>query len=303
MASQDIHVIRQLLEEERLEGLLDPAALRQLYDRSTPPYPIPPGITIVPILDGGVPAERVTGGMARPGRTLLYLHGGGYVLGSASMYRHLAGAIVEAAAATLIVLDYRLAPEHPCPAAVEDALAAYAGLIGQGQDPAELAVAGDSAGGGLVLATLVRAREAGLPMPAAAVLISPWTDLAHTAPSIERLAGRDPSFDRALLVAMADYYLGALDPKTPLASPLYADLGGLPPLLIQVGAEELLLDDSARLDQRARAQGVDSVLEIWDEMVHSWHFYYPQLQEGRAAIQRLGAFIQSKVAGVTTAAP
>jgi acetyl esterase/lipase len=285
-----------MIEAENIEGPLDLAALRKAYDGGTPIFPVPAGITVEAVAVGGVPAERVSGAAAVPGRTVLYLHGGGYAIGSPVIYRHLAGAIVEAAQATLIVLDYRLAPEHPFPAALDDALAAYAGLLKEGQDPAQLVVAGDSAGGGLTVATLVGARDQGLAMPAAAVLISPWTDLAHTGASIDALAGRDPSMEKSMLLDMAKWYLGERDLKTPLASPLYADLTGLPPLLTQVGAIEMLLDDSVRLDQRARAQGVESVLEVWEEMVHSWHFYYPHLQEGREAIAKLGAFIRSKTA-------
>jgi|HubBroStandDraft_1064217.scaffolds.fasta_scaffold00076_36 monoterpene epsilon-lactone hydrolase len=299
MASRDIETIRALLEAEQTRGPLNLVELRKLYDGSTPMYPVPEGITIEPVDAGGVPAERVSGAVAVPGRTILYLHGGGYVIGSPVQYRHLAGAIVEAAQATLVMLDYRLAPEHPYPAAVEDALAAYRRLLEQGQNPAQLIVAGDSAGGGLTVSTLIRARDEGLALPAAAVLISPWTDLAHTGDTLKTLAGRDPSFDEAVLVEMADHYLGGVDPTTPLASPLYADLSGLPPLLIQVGAEEMLLDDSVRLDRRAREHGVESVLEVWEEMVHSWHFYYPQLEEGRAAILRLGAFIRAAVGSST----
>jgi acetyl esterase/lipase len=296
MPSRDIETVRKMIEAERIEGPLDLAALRQVYDGSTPIADLPAGVSIVPVEIGGVPAERVVVAGSLPGRTVLYLHGGGYVLGSPLLYRHLATEIADAAGATLIVLDYRLAPEHPFPAAVEDGLAAYRALIEAGQEPAQLVVAGDSAGGGLTLAILLGARDTGLPLPAAAVLISPWLDLAHTGDSIDGLAGLDPSMDKAMLLEMARYYLGERDPKTPLASPLYADLTGLPPLLTQVGAIEMLLDDARRLDRKAREQGVDSVLDVWDEMVHSWHFYFPHLQEGREAIRKLGDFIRAKVA-------
>jgi epsilon-lactone hydrolase len=296
MPSRDIETVRKMIEAERIEGPLDLAALRKVYDGGTPLEPLPAGITVEAVALGGVPAERVAGPVSKPGRTMLYLHGGGYVLGSPLLYRPLAGAIAVAAQATLFVLDYRLAPEHPFPAAVEDGLAAYRRLLDDGQDPAQLIVAGDSAGGGLTLAVLIGARDEGLALPAAAILISPWLDLAHTGETIDGLAGRDPSMDKAMLLEMARWYLGEHDLTTPLASPLYADLTGLPPLLIQVGSIEMLLDDSRRLDRKAREQGVESVLEVWDEMVHSWHFYFPHLQEGREAIGKLGEFIRAKLA-------
>jgi acetyl esterase/lipase len=296
MPSRDIETVRRMIEAERIDGPIDLAALRKVYDGGTPIEPLPDGITVEAVELDGVPAERVAGPAAEPGRTMLYLHGGGYVLGSPLLYRPLAGAIAEAAHSTLFVLDYRLAPEHPFPAAVDDALAAYRRLLDDGQEPARLVVAGDSAGGGLALAVLIRARDAGLALPAAAILISPWLDLAHTGESIDGLAGRDPSMDKPMLLEMARWYLGEHDLTTPLASPLYADLAGLPPLLIQVGSIEMLLDDSRRLDRKAREQGVESVLEVWDEMVHSWHFYFPHLPEGREAIGKLGEFVRAKVA-------
>ena len=298
MGSQDIKTIRMMLAG--LQSAAEPTLeeLRQRYDGVSMMYPVPAAVTVEAIEAGGVRAERLRAADAVPGRTVLYLHGGGYAIGSPVSHRHLAGAIATAAGATLIVPDYRLAPEHPYPAAIQDAVAGYRGLLASGQDPAALVVAGDSAGGGLTLGTLISARDQGLPLPAAAVLISPWVDLAGTGATLESLAARDPIVQKAGLSDMARYYLGERDPRLPLASPLYADLGGLPPLLIQVGSDEVLLDDARRLHQRAQEQGVRTTLEVWEEMIHVWHFFYPKLQEGREAIQRLGQYIRDHVAGL-----
>jgi acetyl esterase/lipase len=222
---------------------------------------------------------------------VLYLHGGGYAIGSPVSHRHVAAALVEAADATLVVPDYRLAPEHRYPAALHDALAAYTWLLEHGQDPAQLIVAGDSAGGGLALALMISARNQGIRLPAAGVLISPWVDLAGTGDTLETLQARDPIVQKAGLFDMARYYLGDRDPRTPLASPLYADLAGLPPLLIQVGAAETLLDDAIRLAQRAGAADVRVDMQVWPEMVHVWPLFYPELRAGKRALAAAGAFI------------
>jgi epsilon-lactone hydrolase len=302
MGSQDIKTVRMLLAAIRTKDQPPLAELRTRYDGISAMFSLPDGITMEKIDAGGVPAERLRGRNTMPGRTILYLHGGGYAIGSPVSHRHVAAAIVEAAEATLVVPDYRLAPEHRYPAAIHDALAAYTWLLEHGQDPAQLIVAGDSAGGGLALATMISARNQGLPLPAAAVLISPWVDLAGTGDTLETLQARDPIVQKAGLMDMARYYLGDRDPRTPLASPLYADLTGLPPLLIQVGSEEVLLDDSLRIQHRAREHGVTTTLEVWDEMIHVWHFFHPQLQEGREAIQKVGQYIRDHVATVPATA-
>jgi epsilon-lactone hydrolase len=290
MASRDIDAIRAMLAALPTEDVpMD--ELRRRYDAFSTVLLPPASVSIEPAELGGVKGEWITPAQPVAGRTMLYLHGGGYVIGSPTSHRHLAGAIAEAVAAPLFVADYRMAPDHPFPAAVEDALAAYEALLERGQDPAQLIVAGDSAGGGLTLATLLAARDRRLPLPAAAVLISPWTDLGLSGETMTTLRTRDPILHKKRLVEMAGLYLDGKDPLTPLASPLYADLAGLPPLLIQVGSEELLLDDSRRLAARAADQGVAAELEIWDEMIHVWHFFYPQLQEGREAIAKIGAFV------------
>ena len=242
----------------------------------------------------GIPADLVSSGEASSGRAILYLHGGGYVIGSPATHRELARRLSVAADADVLAIDYRLAPENPFPAAVEDAVSAYRWLVGQGCDPAGVAIAGDSAGGGLTVATLVSLRDQGLPLPACGVCISPWVDMEGLGESMNSRASLDPMVQREGLVAMAETYLGGADPKTPLAAPIYADLHSLPPLLIQVGTDETLYDDATRLTSRAEAAGVETCFESWDEMIHVWHLFAPMLDEGQRAIERIGEFVRGK---------
>ena len=244
-----------------------------------------------PVSADGVPAEWIVSPGAEPHRVLLYLHGGGYVIGSINSHRAMIARIARASRARAIAIDYRLAPEHPFPAAVEDATRAYRWLLAQGNAARNMVIAGDSAGGGLTLAVLATLRTAGDPMPAAAVTISPWTDLEGTGDSMRSNAGRDQTVAVEDLGEMARMYLGTSDPKNPLASPLYADFRGFPPLLIQVGAAEGLLDDSTRVAKRAKAAGVEVELEIWEDMVHVWQIYAKLLPAGQEAIDKIGKFI------------
>jgi acetyl esterase/lipase len=192
----------------------------------------------------------------------------------------------------VLLIDYRLAPEHPHPAAVEDSTRAYRWLLETGSNPKRMAIAGDSAGGGLTVATLVALRDAGVPLPAAAVCLSPWVDLEGIGESMTTKAAVDPMVQREPLLRMASMYLAGQDPRTPLAAPLYADLRGLPPLLIQVGTAETLLDDSVRLAERARAAGVQVTLEPWEDMIHVWQAFAAMLPEGQQAIERIGEFLR-----------
>jgi monoterpene epsilon-lactone hydrolase len=292
VVSDDIKLIRAFLGTLPPLNSLPLAEQRLRYDRAKQLFPLPAGIGVEAVDADGVAAELIRAPASRPERMVLYLHGGGYVIGSADSHRHLAAAIAEAAQASVLLPIYRLAPEQPFPAALDDALAAYRWLLDAGQAASALAIAGDSAGGGLTLATLLAARDRGLPLAAGAALISPWADLSCSQGSIETLAARDPIVKKAPLLDCARNYLGERDPRSPLASPLYADLRGLPPLLIQVGSEEILLDDARELDRRAREQGVRSTLEIWPEMIHVWHWFAAQLREGREAIAGLGAFVR-----------
>jgi len=242
----------------------------------------------------GRAAEWIKAPGSQSGRAILYLHGGGYVMGSPNTHRSLAGEISRAAQAAVLLIDYRLGPEHPFPAAVEDGVASYRWLLEQGFAPHSLAIAGDSAGGGLVVATLVSARNQGLPMPAAAVPISPWSDMTCSNESYKTRAEADPLVGSGGIGDMARLYLQGADPKDPLASPNFASLRSLPPLLIHVGKDEVLLDDSIKLDQKAKADGVNSTLEIWEDMIHVWHAFHPMLPEGKQAITRVGEFLREQ---------
>ena len=245
----------------------------------------------------GVTAEWVAAEGSDDDRTVLYLHGGGYVVGSIRTHRVLMADLSRASGSRVLGLDYRLAPEHPFPAAVDDTLAAYQWLLDEGQEPAKVAVAGDSAGGGLTVAALVQMRYLGLPMPGAAVCISPWVDMEGTGASMETRADADPMVKKEGLEFMAGTYLGGRDPRAPLAAPMYADLGGLPPMLIQVGDSEVLLDDSTRLSENARNAGVEVQLNVWDDMIHVWHLFAPMLPEGRQALSQAGDFIKKHTGG------
>jgi acetyl esterase/lipase len=228
-------------------------------------------------------------------RVIYYLHGGGYVLGSINTHREMVSRLSRAASARVLILDYRLAPENPFPAAVDDSTAAYRWLLSVGVDPARLVIAGDSAGGGLTVATLVALRDAGESLPRAGICLSPWVDLECVGECMVTKAERDPVLTRDISLMLAKAYLGDTDPRTPLASPIYADLTGLPPLLIQIGTAEVLFDDATRLADRARAAGVDVILEPWDDMIHVWHMFAAILPEGQQAIDRIGEFIRQHV--------
>jgi epsilon-lactone hydrolase len=222
---------------------------------------------------GGVPARWIAGPDARTDRVILFLHGGGFQIGSTHSHRALIAAISAESGYRVLGVDYRRAPEHRFPAALEDVLTAYGWLLDQGIEPGQIAFAGDSAGGNLALAAMLSLRDHDKPRPAAAVLMSPWTDLAATGGSYESRAARDP-----------------------LASPLYADLTGLPPLLIQVGDREVVLDDARAFAEKARAAGVLVDLEIWDEMIHVFQLFPSELPEARRAIARIGAFLREHLA-------
>jgi monoterpene epsilon-lactone hydrolase len=256
---------------------------------------LPGWVDVAEVDAGGVPGEWVAGDRSRHDRVLLHLHGGGYFLGSPRTHRGLAAALSRSARARVLLPDYRLAPEHPFPAALDDTLAAYRFLLDEVGVPAErIAVSGDSAGGGLGLALLVRLREDGLPLPACYVGFSPWTDLAGTGESMTTHAGRDPWLDPTQAHLPAKAYAGAAGLDHPLVSPLYADLSELPPLLVQVGSEEILLDDARRVVARARTHGSPADVRVYDGM---WHVFqaFPGMPESRWALREAGAFIRRHV--------
>ncbi|MCK9518081.1 MAG: alpha/beta hydrolase [Dehalococcoidia bacterium] len=295
MASEQLQVVLRILQEGReARGDATPDVATMRANMEAVAAKPAPDVKVEPAEVEGVPAEWVRAPGATAGTALLYLHGGGYVMGSCATHRDLAARISRAAGGPVLLLDYRLAPEHPFPAAVDDATAAYRWLVAQGFAPAKLAIAGDSAGGGLAAATLLALRDASDPLPAAGVLISPWTDLANTGRSLHTRADLDPMVAKEGLADLAGVYLNGTDPQHPYASPLYDDLSGLPPLLVQVGTAEALFDDGARFAGRACEAGVTVTFEPWEEMIHVWHAFAPILPEGQAAIDRLGAFLRER---------
>ena len=294
MPSQQMQTIVQMLRAQPRNPNATIEESRAGFEMIAGMFPVPGDITSEKVDAGGVPAEWVAAPGASRDHVVLYLHGGGYCIGSLNTHRDLVGRISRASGARCLVIDYRMAPEHPFPAAVEDATAAYRWLLAQGADPKRIAIAGDSAGGGLTMATLLALRDAGQPLPATAVCISPWTDLEGSGESMTTKADIDPMIEKDGLDRMAAAYAGQ-DLHNPLVSPIHADLSGLPPLLIQVGTWEMLLDDSTRLAERAKAVGVDVTLEPWDEMIHVWHFFAPMVPEGQQAIDRIGEYLRAHI--------
>ena len=297
MSQQQLQAIVEML---RSQPVVNPNAsveeARAGFEQVASMFPVDADIKREVVSAGGVKAEWVSAPDADAGRAVLYLHGGGYVIGSINTHRSLAARLSRASKARVLLIDYRLAPEHPHPAAVDDSVAAYRWMLSQGLKPARIAVAGDSAGGGLTVATLVAIRDAKLPLPGAGACLSPWVDLEGIGESMTTKAAVDPIVQRAGLLQMAAAYLGGKDPRTPLAAPLYADLSGLPPLLIQVGTAETLLDDASRLAERARKAGVTVSYEPWESMIHVWHLFAPMLDEGQQAVDRIGEFVRKQAA-------
>ena len=295
MANAQLEQIRVMLKENPV--IQEGASLEDMrkgLDAMGAMTPSLDGITTTKVDASGVAAEWISADDSGP--VLLYLHGGGYVLGSVQSHRALIERLARAMGGRILAIDYRLAPEAPFPAAVDDAVAAYRWLLEQGVAASRLAIAGDSAGGGLTLATLVALRDQGLAMPACAAPISPWTDMEGSGDSMQTRAAVDPMVQKEPLVQMAGTYLQGAEPRNPLASPLYADLSGLPPLLIQVGDAETLLDDTTRIEPRLKEAGVDVTVEVWDEMIHVWHLFAPMLDKGQEAIDRIGAFVRGHAA-------
>ena len=257
--------------------------------------PPPKGTQATHVDLDGVKAVAVVTLASLDGRLVLYLHGGGHVSGSPALYGDFTWRIAAATRARTVILDHRLAPEHPFPAALDDAAAAWRGLLDEGADPRHCAVVGDSAGGGLALALALRLRDEGGPLPAAVVALSPWTDLAITGESCRLNAAADPLLNQADLLPFSAQYRGGADPRDPYVSPLYGDPRGLPPTLLQVGSDEILRDDAERMAERMRQAGCEVTLEIWPRMPHVWHGFAPVLPEARRAITRIGEFIRRQV--------
>ena len=296
MPSDQLKFVVDMLRNAPAVAGADVLSMRKHMDAMTAAMPTPEGVAFTPVDANGIRAEWTVADGAREEVAIVYFHGGGYVMGSLATHRGHCARISQAARARVLSVDYRLGPEHPHPAAVEDALAAVRFVRSSGYAPRRTALAGDSAGGGLTLATLVALRDAGDPMPAAGLCISPWTDLAFTGDTIRSKAAEDPMVRAADLRLMGEAYLAGRDPKTPLASPLYANLAGLPPLLIQVGSAEILLDDAVRVAEHARKAGVDTELRVWPDMFHVWHAFAQILPEGQQAVEEMAAFLEKRIA-------
>jgi acetyl esterase/lipase len=270
-----------------------PQQQRKGFDEAFAGRPLGDDVTLRPRTLGGRPALDVLVEGADGDGVILYLHGGGYSIGSARTGANLAAPLARSTGVLAVSLEYRLAPEDPFPAAVDDALAAYRELLEAGH---KVVVAGDSAGGGLALALLIAARRAGLPQPAAAVLYSPWTDVSLSEGSMDSRGEFDPLFSRAHMKESADWYVGGQDPRDELASPLFADLTGLPPLLIQVGSAEVLLDDSLRLAVHAAECEVDVSLDVVAGAPHVFQYFVGMVSEAGEALDRAAAFVTRRLA-------
>ena len=270
---------------------------RRLLRELLSAQPLPADVTVTAAPLGGVPTAEITVDGIEPRRVVLYFHGGVYVMGDAFLAADLASEVGRRTHAKVISVDYRLAPEHPYPAAVDDALAAYQALVHNGIAPSDIAFAGESAGGGLAIATLVNARDHGLPLPAAAFVMSPYADLTLAGTTMQTKREADPLLSQEALHARVTDYTAGQDAALGLISPVFADLSGLPPLIIQAGTHEVLLDDAVRLAQQAASADVEVTLDITPGVPHVFQAYHPILDEAGAALDRAGQLLSAHLAG------
>lgn len=285
-------VVQMLENQERPDAPPTLQETRAGFETMAGLFGSPDGLRSESVDAGGVPAEWVDMPASRADRLVLYLHGGGYVIGSLATHRGLVGRIAQESGARGLSIDYRLAPEHPFPAALEDAVSAYRFALASGFEPSRIVIAGDSAGGGLTLATLLALRDAGERLPAAGICMSPWADLEGNSGSARSPETRDPMIQLEGLQEMGRHYLGDADPKHPHASPVHASYEGLPPLFLLVGTRELLYDDSTRVAEQARASGVDVTLEVGEGLIHVWPFFGDQMPESVESVARIGDFVR-----------
>ncbi len=309
MSKGQVHLLRQILGAGGDTSDLPIAHIRRNFDRLLSRFPALDDVDGRPVEVPGLPdparAEWIDARLdrSRPApRSLLYLHGGGFVIGSLDSHRGLIARLSRAADARCLGLEYRKAPEHPFPAALEDALVAWRFLVQDsvveagGSEAMAMAMAGDSAGGGLAVVTAAHLRRRGESLPAALICLSPWTDYAGTTPSVDRHTSLDPVVQRPGLEKMAAHYLAGRDPWDPQLCPLTIELTGLPPMLIHAGGSEALLDDAVRLHQRAAQADVPAELEIWPDMIHAWHLFAGRLDEGDQALEAAGQWLQRQLA-------
>ncbi|OWY23776.1 alpha/beta hydrolase [Sphingobacteriales bacterium UPWRP_1] len=300
MASLQNYIVKQYVRSARNITIArkhheDIHKMRRGFELIASRHPLPDNIYFKRFFIGNMSAAWILPHKLSPKTAMLYLHGGGYAAGSVNTHKALIAKITKKAGIAALAIDYRLAPEHPFPAALQDAVASYEYLLQQGYLPQNICIAGDSAGGGLTLATLLYLKQNNRPLPATAVCISPWTDLAITGASVTGKAHKDPLILGHVLSEWALRY-AANEPTThPLISPLYADLAGLPPILIQVGTDEVILDDSVRFAEKARQQGTDVTLQVWNDMIHVWHFHWRILPEANKAIKDIAVYLHKQI--------
>ena len=296
MSTEQQQTIDAILRQSAFPPDSDVDEQRELL-RAAISEPLPADVTVTAASRGGIPTAEITVDGIEPRHVVLYFHGGVYVMSDAFLAAGLASQVGRRTQAKVISVDYRLAPEHPYPAAVDDALAAYEALLDSGVAPSDIAFAGESAGGGLVIATLVNARDHGLPLPAAAFAMSPYVDLTLAGTTMETKREADPLLSRELLQARIPDYTAGQDAALPLISPVFADLSGLPPLIIQAGSHEVLLDDAVRLAQQAATADVQVTLDITPGVPHVFQAYSPMLDEAGAALDRAGQLLSAHLAG------
>jgi len=296
VSTEQRETLDAILRQSAFPAGSDVSVQRRLLRELLSAQPLPADVTVTAAALGGIPTAEITVDGVEPRHVVLYFHGGVYVMGDASLAAGLASQVGRRTAAKVISADYRLAPEHPYPAAVDDALAAYEALLQGGTAPSDIAFAGESAGGGLAIATLVTARDHALPLPAAAFVMSPYADLTLTGTTMQTKRDADPLLSpEALQARVADYTAGH-DAALGLISPIFADLSGLPPLIIQAGTHEVLLDDAVRLARQAATADVEVTLDITPGVPHVFQAYYPILDEAAAALDRAGQFLSAHLA-------
>jgi len=296
MASRRARFIRAITRRyfAKIEASrVDVHAMRHRWHRLARLLPSPRRVTRTAADVAGLPAEWLTPRDAADGKLIVYWHGGAYIMGGCATHRRMVGHLARTAGVRSLLPEYRLAPEHPFPAAIEDAVATYRALLADGYRASDIVMGGDSAGGGLTMATLLSLRDAGEPLPAAAFLISPWLDLAGTGESMQTRADRDPWFKPAHLPTVTNYYCEPTETRNPLVSPVYADVRGLPPLYIQVGKDEILLSDSTRIAESVRAAGGQAELEVWPDMWHVFQMFVHQIPEAKQALAKLALRIRA----------
>jgi monoterpene epsilon-lactone hydrolase len=296
VSTEQQEALDAILRQSAIPADLDVSEQRRLLRELTSAQPLPADVTVTAAALGGVPTAEITIDGIEPHHVVLYFHGGVYALGDAVSAAGLASQVGRRTDAKVISVDYRLAPEHPYPAAVDDALAAYQALLRNGTAPSDIAFAGESAGGGLAIATLVNARDHGLPLPAAAFVMSPYADLTLAGTTMDTKRDADPLLSRENLQARVPDYTSGQDAALGLISPVFADLSGLPPLIIQAGTHEVLLDDAVRLARQAATADVQVTLDITAGVPHVFQAYYPILDEAAAALDRAGQLLSAHLA-------